>query len=115
MGTLRRSLALTITLCVSLALATIAQAGPFDPVIVEIPPEGQGPAFVPGVRLVEDLPQEYVEEEFFVAGTATLYTYGHNPPLSPTDIVADQTIATEGDDLVEEAHAVAHAAGGLAR
>jgi hypothetical protein len=30
---------------------------------------GQGEAFVPGVRLVEDLFLEYVEEEFFVSGT----------------------------------------------
>jgi hypothetical protein len=52
---------------------------------------GQGEAFVPGVRLVEDLFLEYVEEEFFVSGTATLYNYANDPPLGPTDIVPIQT------------------------
>ena len=32
-----------------------ALAGPTDPVTVSLPPEGQGDAFVPGVRLVENL------------------------------------------------------------
>ncbi len=71
-------------------LAVTAAADPRDPVTVELPPEGQGDPFVPGVRLVEDLEQAYVEEEFFVSGAATLYTYAHDPPLGPTDIVAIQ-------------------------
>jgi hypothetical protein len=37
--------------------------------------------------LVEDLPTDYVEEEFFISGASTLYNYAHNPPLGPTDIV----------------------------
>ena len=61
-----------------------------DPVTVTSPPDNQGPPFVPGVRLVENLPRDYVEEEFFVSGGATLYNYAHNPPVSPTDITAIQ-------------------------
>jgi len=67
--------------------ALIASAGPTDPVVVEDPPIGEGEPFVPGVRLVAELPREYVEEEFFVSGTATLYNYANNPPLSPSDVV----------------------------
>lgn len=78
----RRSLAL---LACAL-LAGPAFAGPTDPVTVSLPPEGQGDAFMTGLRLVEDLPREYVEEEFFVAGESTLFNYAHNPPLGPTDI-----------------------------
>jgi hypothetical protein len=75
-------------LCVLPILALSAAAGPTDPVTVEDPPTDQGLPFLPGVRLVEDLAQEYVEEEFFISGEATLYNYGHNPPNSPTDIVS---------------------------
>jgi hypothetical protein len=71
--------------------AGTAAADPTDPVTVTPPPVGQGDAFVPGVRLVEDLFLEYVEEEFFVSGTATLYNYNNDPPLGPTDIVPIQT------------------------
>lgn len=66
-------------------------AGPRDPVTVSRPPEGQGAAFVPGTRLVSQLPRvDYVEEEFFIAGTASLFNYASNPPASHTDIVAVQ-------------------------
>jgi hypothetical protein len=68
-----------------------ALAGPTDPVAFSLPPEAQGPPFVPGVRLVADLAQPTVEEEYFAAGTATLYSYAHDPPLGPTDIVPIQT------------------------
>ncbi len=77
----------------ALALAGFAApafAGPSDPVTVSLPPEGQGPVFSPGTRLVAELEQPYVEEEYFVSGAATLYNYAHNPPSSPTDIVAAQ-------------------------
>lgn len=68
--------------------ALAAAAAPTDPVTVELPPSGEGDAFVPGARLVQDLPREYVEEEFLVSGTATLFNYAHNPPLGPTDLTA---------------------------
>ena len=71
-------------------LAVSASADPRDPVIVELPPEGQGDVFSPGVRSIEGLALEYVEEEYFVSGAATLFNYGPNPPLGPTDIVPIQ-------------------------
>jgi hypothetical protein len=71
-------------------LAFSASAAPTDPVTVELPPDGQGDAFVPGFRPVDELPKEYVEEEFFVSGAADLYNYAHNPPLGPTDITPIQ-------------------------
>ena len=73
-------------------LAATAQAGPRDPVTVSRPPEGQGAAFVPGTRLVSALPRnEYIEEEFFVEGTASLFNYANNPPKGHTDIVSVQS------------------------
>jgi hypothetical protein len=71
-------------------LTNAALADPTNPVIVEPAPEDQGAAFVPGIRLVEDLAQDYVEEEYLVSGAADLFNYAHNPPLGPTDIVAIQ-------------------------
>lgn len=68
-------------------LAMEAGAGPRDAVIVTRPPEGEGAAFVPGTRLVEDLPVPYVEEEFFVEGEATLFSYANDPPQGPTDLM----------------------------
>jgi len=66
-----------------------AHAGPTDPVTLSIPDAEAGEAFVPGTRLVANLPGTgYVEEEFFVEGRATLFNYAHNPPLGPTDLEA---------------------------
>ena len=68
-------------------LGVVASADPTDPVTVKLPPEGQGASFVPGVRLVGDLQPVYVEQEYLISGTATLFNYANNPPLGPTDIV----------------------------
>jgi hypothetical protein len=76
---------LGVTLFVS-----VAHADPFDPVTVEAPPVGEGDAFVPGTRTLSDLPQAYVEEEYFVSGGATLYNYANDPPMGPTDITPIQ-------------------------
>ena len=43
-------------------LASTSFADQTDPVTVESPPTDQGPAFVPGTRLVDDLPADYIEE-----------------------------------------------------
>ncbi len=59
---------------------------PVASVHVTLPDETAGAAFVPGTRLVADLPRAYVEEEFFVEGESTLFNYAHNPPLGPADI-----------------------------
>jgi hypothetical protein len=82
-------LCLATALVLSLALS--AAAAPTDPVTVEPPPTGQGDIFSPGVRLVEDLAQDYVEEEYFVSGAADLFSYANNPPLGPTDLTTVQT------------------------
>ena len=71
----------------TLLLAHTAIAGPTDPVIVEAPPTDQGAPFVPGVRLVDNLPLDYIEEEYFISGSSTLFNYATNPPLGPTDII----------------------------
>ena len=84
-----RLLALTASALLPL-LGGGATALPTDPVSVTLPPEDQGDAFVPGFRTLDDLEQEYVEEEFFVSGAARLFNYAHNPPLGPTDTVAIQ-------------------------
>lgn len=78
---------LTLPLLVLLN-APMSLAGPTDVVTVTPAPTNQGAIFSPGTRVVEDLPQEYVEEEFFVAGEATLFNYANDPPLGPTDLVA---------------------------
>jgi len=82
-------LASIFTVALSL-LSGVAVADPTSPVGVELPPVDQGDAFVPGTRLVADLPRAYVEEEYFVSGAATLFNYAHNPPLGPTDITPIQ-------------------------
>lgn len=71
-----------------LCMTGIAVAAPTDSVSVSPAPEDQGAIFSPGTRLVEDLPRDYVEEEFFVSGEATLFNYANDPPLGPTDLVA---------------------------
>ncbi len=88
---IRQFVILTVaSVLIAPAMATTSLAGPTDPVTVEFPPDGQGPPFVPGVRLVEDLPKDYVEEEFFVSGESTFYNYANNPPTGPTDITPIQ-------------------------
>ena len=80
---------IAILMFVSL-LSGLAGASPTGPVTLTAPPEGEGDAFVPGIRLVADLPPNYTEEVYFVSGAATLFNYGHNPPLGPTDLVPVQ-------------------------
>jgi len=93
-------------------MISTANAGPTDPVTLEAPPSGQGDAFVPGTRLVEDLPQDYVEEEFFISGSATLYNYANNPPAGPTDIVAIQNNVPYKTRIIVRRPAKAHKANG---
>jgi hypothetical protein len=71
-----------VPLAVLLALLLLpmsATADPRAPVTTAPAPEDQGDIFSPGVRLVSELEQAYLEEEFFVTGEATLYTYEENP------------------------------------
>jgi hypothetical protein len=83
---MRRNPALLFLFALFAPIATPVSAAPTDPVTVELPPTGQGDAFVPGVRQVADLPQAYVEEEFFASGASSLYNYANDPPLGPNDI-----------------------------
>ena len=83
--------ALSIALALALAGVAPAFAAPTDPVTVERPPAGQGEAFVPGTRLVDDLPEDYVEEEYFVSGAADLFSYANDPPQGPTDLMTIDT------------------------
>lgn len=55
------------------------------PTSVAPSPTEQGPIFSPGVRLTENLPRPYVEEEFIVQGRATIHIYAHDPPHGPAD------------------------------
>ena len=56
-------------------LTSSAAAGPFGPVTVVPAPEGQGAIDSPGVRLVADLPANYVEEEYFISGTGVTFEF----------------------------------------
>ena len=76
---------------ITLLFSQVTTADPRDPISLEVPPADQGASFIPGVRLVEDLPLDYIEEEYFLAGAATLYNYAHNPPISPSDLTAIQS------------------------
>ncbi len=50
-----------------------------SPVSVTLPPVGMGDIFIIPARLVADLEQDYTEEEFFVSGRSTVYTYNEVP------------------------------------
>jgi len=65
-------------------------AGPTDAVTLSLPSDEQGDPFVPGIRTVEELAFDYVEEEYLVEGAATLFTYASDPPLGPTDLAVAQ-------------------------
>ena len=60
-------------------LSIAAAAAPTDPVAIELPDPALGDAHVVGLRTLADVPQAYVEEEFFVSGNATVYTYEEQP------------------------------------
>lgn len=103
---------LTTSLLVLPLMTSVAIGGPTGPITLELPPTGQGDAFVPGTRLVEDLSMEYVEEEFFISGAADLYNYANNPPASPTDIVAIQNDVPYKTRIIVRRPAKAHKANG---
>jgi len=68
--------------CLLIPLLTIsAAADPTAPVTVRLPDDLLGEMHVPGVRLVEDLEQPYVTEEFLISGDAAVYNYASNPAV----------------------------------
>jgi hypothetical protein len=56
-----------------------AAADPNSPVTVTVPDPNDGEIYVPAGRPVAKLEQAYVEEEYFVSGQATIYTYNWDP------------------------------------
>jgi hypothetical protein len=62
-------------------LPSSAPADPTSPVTVSLPDDLLGEMHVPGIRLVADLEQPYVEEEFLISGDATVYNYASDPPV----------------------------------
>ncbi len=61
------------------ALAMSAAAG--EPPVVTLPNDALGAPFWAVVREVAALEQPYIEEEFFLEGTATVYNYRTLPPV----------------------------------
>lgn len=60
-------------------LPLAAAAAPTDPIVLERPDDALGQPHLPGFRTLAELPAPYVQEEFFVSGTATVYTYEEQP------------------------------------
>ncbi len=69
-----------LVISMTLLLPSLGSAADANsPVSVTLPPSGVGDAFFLPFRLVADLEQDYTEEEFFVSGKATVYTYNEVP------------------------------------
>jgi hypothetical protein len=68
-----------ILLLTALLLPLAAASAPNDPVVIERPNDALGDPQSVGFRTLADVPEAYVEEEFFVSGSATVYTYEENP------------------------------------
>jgi len=68
-----------LTLVLALLLPLTASAAPTDPVVFERPDDALGDPHGVGLRTLADVPQAYVEEEIFVSGNATVYTYEETP------------------------------------
>ncbi len=68
-----------LTLLAFLLLPLAAAAGPTDPIAIERPDDATGSIHSVGLRTLADVPEAYLEEEFFVSGGATVYTYEESP------------------------------------
>jgi len=77
-----------LLLLAALLLPLAATAGPTDlgpqrsallAVVIERPNDALGAPQIVGFRTLAGLPQPYVEEEFFVSGGATVFTYEESP------------------------------------
>ena len=68
-----------LMLLAALLFPFAAAAAPTDPVVFERPDDALGDPHVVGLRTLADVPQAYVEEELFVSGDATVYTYEETP------------------------------------
>jgi len=68
----------TVLLWTALATAA-ALASQTASVTLEAPDDALGASFNVGFRTLEDLSREYVEQEYLVSGSATVYTYAEQP------------------------------------
>ncbi len=68
-----------LVLLLAILLPLTSLAGPTDPIVLEPPDDTRGQPQIPGFRTLADLPAPYVDEEFFVSGQATVYTYEEQP------------------------------------
>jgi hypothetical protein len=68
-----------IVLLFAVLLPSAGLAGPTDPIVLERSDDGATEPQIPGFRTLADLPAPYVDEEFFVSGGATVYTYEEQP------------------------------------
>ncbi len=72
-------------LLLSCFLSAASQAAPDSPVTVTRPDDSLGDPQIPGLRPLSFAGAPYVEEEFFIEGNATVYTYEQVP--RPTVVV----------------------------
>jgi hypothetical protein len=70
---------LTVPAFALLLGAGAVSADPGAPVSITTPPPGT--SFSPGFRSIADFPIPYVEEEYFIAGLADVYSYTTDPPV----------------------------------
>jgi hypothetical protein len=68
-----------LVLLLAALLPSIGLAGPTDPIVLERSDDAATEAQIPGFRTLADLPAPYVDEEFFLSGAATVYTYEEQP------------------------------------
>ncbi len=66
-------------------------AGPTSPIEVEPADDALGETFSPGIRLTAELKKGYVEEEFLISGSSTIYTY-ENPPVREHPIPLEEDV-----------------------
>ena len=76
-----------LTLLAALLFPLAAAAAPTGPVVFERPDDAVGDPHVVGLRTLADVPQAYVEEELFVSGAATVYTYEEQPRRDRKSVV----------------------------
>ncbi|MFP6626687.1 MAG: alpha/beta hydrolase domain-containing protein, partial [Deltaproteobacteria bacterium] len=80
---MRKTASLIVTfLFVLVMAASVVHADPYGPVVVSLPPTGQGDIHrseTPN-RTIAIVAPDYTEAEYFMAGSSTVYTY-NDPPI----------------------------------
>lgn len=76
----------------ALVTAMALPAAGAEPPVVTLPDDSLGAPFWAVIREIADLEQPYVEEEFFLEGTATVFNYRTLPPVrGDIEPIPDQT------------------------